>query len=390
MLRKTLLAWLILAAIGTADAQTGRQLVVVSIDGLDHRYLRDRDKLGLKIPNIRKLIAEGQWAAGGVVGVLPSETFPSHTTMVTGVLPAVHGILQNNNPKTGERNWFATQILVPTLWDLARAAGLKTASVDWPVTVNAPIDFNFPEKFNPKTGAGDMTLADHEPVTTPGLIAKIAAKYPSFATLRVDDRSRTLAAMYAVVEGKANLTLLHLSDHDHAAHSFGPFSRESIAAVEFADECIGRIIDAMPKSAVFALVSDHGFERIDKFVSLKGVGGGVTEFHEVLAIAENDEAAGKLRASGLVGHHVPQEELKRYAPQWAGKAVFESPEHVLFGDETKKPPAGTHGFWPRRSDYHSVFVLWGNGVKRDTLPEIEMTSIAGRFAEVLGLKLPSR
>src|SRR5215831_15770749 len=70
------------------------RLVVVSIDGLDHRYLRDSDKLGLKIPTLRRLMREGTWA-DGVVGEVPTITWPAHTTIVTGVPPAVHGIEQN-------------------------------------------------------------------------------------------------------------------------------------------------------------------------------------------------------------------------------------------------------------------------------------------------------
>ena len=43
------------------------RLVLLSIDGLDQRYLRDCDKLRLRIPNLRRLMREGTWA-NGVVG----------------------------------------------------------------------------------------------------------------------------------------------------------------------------------------------------------------------------------------------------------------------------------------------------------------------------------
>ena len=68
--------FLALLTVASSFAADRRPLVVISIDGMDHRYLRDRDKLGLKIPNIRRLIAEGQWADGGVVGVMPRKRFP--------------------------------------------------------------------------------------------------------------------------------------------------------------------------------------------------------------------------------------------------------------------------------------------------------------------------
>src|SRR5882724_963356 len=115
--------------LGLAAIAQGRSLLVISIDGLDNRYLRDADKMSLKIPAIRRLMAEGAWA-NGVVGVMPSVTFPSHTTMVTGVPPHQHGII-NNTDGNNVRYWYSRQIKVPVLWDAARAAGLKTGAVDW-------------------------------------------------------------------------------------------------------------------------------------------------------------------------------------------------------------------------------------------------------------------
>ena len=74
------------------------KLLVVSVDGLDWRYLRDADKLGLKIPVIRSLMRKGHYAKG-VVGVYPTVTWPSHTSIITGVRPDQHGILGNRRPK---------------------------------------------------------------------------------------------------------------------------------------------------------------------------------------------------------------------------------------------------------------------------------------------------
>jgi predicted AlkP superfamily pyrophosphatase or phosphodiesterase len=87
-----LLSILLVAA--TLGAQSHRRLVLLSVDGLDHRYLRDCDKLGLKIPNIRRMMREGIWA-NGVVGEVPTITWPAHTTILTGVPPAIHGIQAN-------------------------------------------------------------------------------------------------------------------------------------------------------------------------------------------------------------------------------------------------------------------------------------------------------
>src|SRR5271168_3014193 len=83
-----------------------QHLVVISVDGLDNRYLLNADRLGLKIPNLRRMMREGQFSRG-VIGVVPTVTWPSHTTIITGVDPVVHGILGNQRPKSegGEYYW---------------------------------------------------------------------------------------------------------------------------------------------------------------------------------------------------------------------------------------------------------------------------------------------
>lgn len=61
---------------------------MVSVDGMKPSvYMQPGPS---KVPTLRRLMARGAHAE--VIGVLPTVTYPSHTTMVTGVLPAVHGI----------------------------------------------------------------------------------------------------------------------------------------------------------------------------------------------------------------------------------------------------------------------------------------------------------
>jgi predicted AlkP superfamily pyrophosphatase or phosphodiesterase len=67
--------------------------VIVSIDGMRPDYVREADRYGLRIPELRRLLRKAP--ATGVAGVLPTVTYPSHATLVTGVAPARHGILAN-------------------------------------------------------------------------------------------------------------------------------------------------------------------------------------------------------------------------------------------------------------------------------------------------------
>ena len=267
--------WFI-ALLSLVSAQPNRaakanSLLVISVDGLDYRYLRDADKLGLKIPNLRRLLREGE-VTEGIEGVYPTVTWPSHTTMITGVASAQHGILGNRRPAAegGDYYWDVALLKTKTLWHATREAGLKSAAITWPVTVNAAIDFNLPEYFQRRNGGG-MDLRSIEAKATPGLVEKIARVFPSFAQEWMDDRTRTQATVYLLQHEKPNLILLHLVDHDAEAHHNGPFSREANAMIEYTDELIGKMLAAVPKDMVVALVSDHGFERADKIVDVNQI-----------------------------------------------------------------------------------------------------------------------
>ena len=80
-------------------------LLLVSIDGMRPDYVLEADAHGLQIPHLRRLLAEGAHATG-VRGVLPTVTYPSHTTILTGVWPAKHGIYTNTtfDPLGGARH----------------------------------------------------------------------------------------------------------------------------------------------------------------------------------------------------------------------------------------------------------------------------------------------
>ena len=82
------------ALVSTQSANAGRALLLISIDGLRPDYVLEADRHGLRIPNLRALVRNGA-SATRVRGVLPTATYPSHTTIITGVTPAKHGIVGN-------------------------------------------------------------------------------------------------------------------------------------------------------------------------------------------------------------------------------------------------------------------------------------------------------
>jgi hypothetical protein len=140
-----------------ARKPAARKLVVVSIAGLDARFLTE-PATRVKIPNIRKLIRQGT-VASGVIGVAPSDTWPSGISLVTGVLPSEDGT---------------------PLWQAAARIGLKTAAVFWPATTGAEIGFVFSA---PVPSPSDHNVQFDEvarKASPPGLADRIEKASPGF------------------------------------------------------------------------------------------------------------------------------------------------------------------------------------------------------------------
>jgi hypothetical protein len=370
-------------------------LVVISVDGLDNRYLADADQMRLRIPNLRKLMREGEYSQG-VIGVFPTITWPSHTTLITGADPVVHGILGNWRPP-GDRYLDYSQIKVPTLLGAAHAAGLKTATITWPVTVGAPCDFNLPEYFEKRQGGSMDTRAVEKKSQPADLVERISREYPSFPQEWMDDRTRTLAAIYLLRREHPDLLLIHLVDLDSEEHENAPFTREANAILERTDELIGIILEELPHGSALAVVSDHGFERVDKMVNIKSLAPNVIAAGGVVVApdAASADALRRLRADPQngIGREIPPEEYSNFPsnlPQHPA-AAFESADHVMFSfapakELVSKPQEiGNHGHWPMR--YRSVFILWGPSIPHEQLPEFSIKEIAGRLASVIGVRI---
>ena len=133
-----------------------KHVILISVDGLQPKYYLDE---GWPAPAIQQVYREGAHAVA-VRSVFPALTYPGHTTLVTGALPARHGIVHNKQfAPVDDPPWLkdASLIKVPALWDAVRARGGTTASVLWPLTAGAAIDWNLPDIW--PGGDGDLIAA---------------------------------------------------------------------------------------------------------------------------------------------------------------------------------------------------------------------------------------
>jgi predicted AlkP superfamily pyrophosphatase or phosphodiesterase len=409
-----------------ADA-TARHVIVISVDGMRARCYVSPSS-GLRIPNLLRMKSEGSFAEA-VQGVYPSVTYPSHTTIVTGRMPAEHGIYTNLSSRQAGKNpldwfWFANAIKVPTLWDEARKAHLTTASVFWPVTAGAAIDWDLPEIWDPLKGeVGDpMYIAKF---ATPGLLLEALMTLGPPPAGEDNDLTRAHLAEFLIKQHKPNLLLVHLDSLDEIEHQHGPESAEAAATLERIDARLGEIVDAVKAAGLqdstdFFIVSDHGFMTVDRVIQpnvlLANAGLlSVDEHGDVIggkiATVSNggsffiywpdgedlqpavDAALKPLRDQGLAWRVFDRQALRKMGADPEARMAIEAPQGARFGTSASgalvtkmSAPSGSHGYLPDRPGLEASFIAWGPRIKSGVnLHRIHMTSIAATLLEAIGI-----
>jgi predicted AlkP superfamily pyrophosphatase or phosphodiesterase len=409
-------------------------MVLISVDGLKPEAILDAQAHGLKVPNLRAFMRDGMYA-DGVRGVLPTLTYPSHTTLISGASPARHGIYDNTTFDPLARNergwyWYAEDIKVPTLWDAAAAAHLKTASVYWPVSVGANVTYNLPQIW--RTGEPD-DLKLQRALTTPGLEQELSAElgaYPGGMEETVtQDETRARFAIRLLQKKHPALMTVYLSGLDTEEHLSGPFSQKSNEVLERLDTVVGSLRaaaeQAAPGRATVCVVSDHGFAAIQHDVNLYAA------FREAGFITLNQ--AGKIGSwtampwpaggSAAIMLANPQDEAVRAHVKELLDSLAIDPangiERIVPAEEIRQdggfpgaaflvalkigyemayavspplvtPPSnlGMHGFLPEHREMLSSFFLVGPTIaKGRSIGEIDMRQIAPTLAGIMHVHL---
>jgi predicted AlkP superfamily pyrophosphatase or phosphodiesterase len=412
-------------------------LLVISVDGLRRDYL---DGLAdHKLPNLSRLTHEGA-VARSLKSVWPSVTYPAHATMVTGVNPARHGIVNNVVFDPYEKNdggwfWYASDLRVPALWDVARSFGITDiANVTWPVTIGAhAIKWNLPQFWRSKTAEDDKLLCA---LSTDRLCEELITSNLQIPGEHRLDRDRGLAAAYLIREKHPRLLFLYYPDLDTIEHEQGPQSKEAWAVLEKVDQSIGEVLAAVPTGTklTVAIMSDHGFTEVKRDVRpnvlLKNAGflttigegkdekiktyractwkaGGVTAvmggpptLPRNQALAEEVRAMFEARLA-----KDPQEsgiarirdgaEVEKLGGFPNALLVLEAADGFTFSeryDEPMTPPSkykGMHGHDPSRTDMNASLILWGHGIRPHApLGDVPMIDVAPTLARLLGFTLP--
>lgn len=408
-----------------------RHVVLISVDGLRPEfYLEDR------WPGVmmRRMSSEGAHAKG-VRGIHPSVTYPSHATLVTGALPARHGIFYNapfeEGGQTGRWYWESEHLTTPALWDAVRAAGGTSASLWWPVTVGAEIDYNLPEVW-PLDSDSVFTDAVRGAETPPGLLSELEdqAVGPLDQAFRSADLSRADRmggmAAHLLETRRPNLLLVHFVTTDSKQHGHGREHHMVERAVQAVDRGIARIVEAAEEAGIldetaFIITGDHGFSDIHTVVAPNVwlVEAGLMEdrsdrgdwratFHSsgasaFLKVRDPEDGSVVEEVQSLL-EGLPEGTRRLFqvidrgrmeesgadptSPLSLSGVDGVSMTSARSGAAVRPGSGGTHGHFPDFRNMETGFVAWGAGIEPGArVPHMGMEDIAPVVVDLLGLEM---
>jgi arylsulfatase A-like enzyme len=208
---------------GAPAAARATNVVIISIDGLRPDAI---ERVGAR--NLQRLMREGAWSLRAET-ILPSKTLPSHTSMLTGVTPAVHGITWNE-----DESGHTGTVGVPTIFDLAEARGLQTAAFFGKA--------KFRHLVRPDAAPSVRSAPRGAEVYRAGMVTQQVEQHLRFR--------------------KPRLLFVHLADPDAAGHRYGWMSLPYRMAVRSADAAVGRLVAAAERAyggdVLVIVTADHG------------------------------------------------------------------------------------------------------------------------------------
>jgi len=217
-------------------------VVLVSFDGFRHDYVSKYD-----LPNFNAFIQKGV-AADGLIPSFPSKTFPNHYTLVTGLYPGNHGLVDNYfydkrlnlNYTMRNRDMVENPVFYggTPLWQLAQQQGLKSASCFWvgseaPVLGELPTYYYRYEQEMPNVKRIDQVM--------------------DWLKLPKKERPQFISLYFSLV--------------DTEGHNTGPNSEALKKTVIQADSLLGYLMQGIKKTKLpvnVILVSDHGMYELEQ------------------------------------------------------------------------------------------------------------------------------
>jgi alkaline phosphatase D len=370
-------------------------VVLVSFDGFRFDYAEKFDA-----PNFKSIIRQGV-KAEGLIPSFPSKTFPNHYSIVTGLYPGNHGLVDNHfyDPDRKEYYEMKNRIRVTDpyyyrgvpLWKLARQHGVKSASMFWI--------------------GSELSQSELQP----DYYFEYDESLPDTARIQ-----QILSWLKLPQKERPHFITLYFSSPDHEGHLFGPSSEETKQAVLRADRNLGILMKGLAETTLpinIIVVSDHGMQELktnpESYIFLD----------EILS---RDDTTVRVSNSGSQAHlyltnkskvdslfRILKKNSGKYSvfrhedfpihwhyktPRAGDLLITAAPGYYIIGAQRKsflaelKPgnTIGVHGYDPATTkNMQGIFYAMGPNIKaQTTIPAFENIHIYPLIAEILGLPIP--
>jgi predicted AlkP superfamily pyrophosphatase or phosphodiesterase len=241
-------------------------VVIISLDGLRP------DAIGeARAETLLSLIRRGAYAPKART-IRPSVTVPAHTSMLTGFDSRHHRVLSNG--AFSSHALRRRHVAIPTIFSLARDAGLSTAMFYSKVSLSGLADLGgIDTRFGPLRSPREASPPASKPVVG------VAERAPG-----IDFSPDRVAEAFADAWARRTfaLSFVHLREPDQTGHREGWMTPAYLEGVRTADRAVARLVEALARAGVLEntaiiVTADHG-----------GIGG--TKRHLARADPDNPEA----------------------------------------------------------------------------------------------------
>jgi predicted AlkP superfamily pyrophosphatase or phosphodiesterase len=421
-----------------------RRLYVLSIDSMvteDIPFMKTLPNLGPVLENAA--IAED------IITVYPSLTYTVHASMLTGVYPDRHHVINNEVFVPGKEHgaWYYDASVfdpdVENIVSLAKKHGYSTCCVSWPVTGGIDCDYLLHETWTEEGTPDTMYDAFLRGGSTKALLDLVWSRYGTSLKGLASPYFHLLAhgaALETLRKWQPEVIFHHLSMVDHMRHGDGVFgSRVYSQAYLVQDLMFGAIVDALKtlglyEDTTFVITSDHGQTPVDHLCSPNVLlvrdglvrlneDGSIRDYDAIFHSAAHsafvylkdpDDASLKERVQKLLRRYQAEEpvgfgeiltadEVKaRYRNAGDFSFMIEGADGYSFTSKTAaelvvakadnsnyKYACSTHGHMPEKGP-KPAFILSGPGVKKGArLSGCSIVDEAPTIAKLLGFDMPS-